>query len=149
MPEKRLAPAARHSHLPAMSTSRPRDYDLNFTRPRSRAERIARMDALARLLDTAFVVPGTRIRFGMDGLIGLVPGIGDAVTTALSLFIVYEAHQLGAPRHMLVRMLGNVALDGVLGSVPVAGDVFDVMWKANRRNMRLLLDWLERSERRG
>ena len=132
-----------------MSTSHPRDYDLNFTRPRSRAERIARMDALARLLDTAFVVPGTRIRFGMDGLIGLVPGIGDAVTTALSLFIVYEAHQLGAPRHMLVRMLGNVALDGVLGSVPVAGDVFDVMWKANRRNMRLLLDWLERSELRG
>ena len=149
MPEKRLAPAARHSHLPAMSTSHPRDYDLNFTRPRSRAERIARMDALARLLDTAFVVPGTRIRFGMDGLIGLVPGIGDAVTTALSLFIVYEAHQLGAPRHMLVRMLGNVALDGVLGSVPVAGDVFDVMWKANRRNMRLLLDWLERSELHG
>ena len=132
-----------------MSTSHPRDYDLNFTRPRSRAERIARMDALARLLDTAFVVPGTRIRFGMDGLIGLVPGIGDAVTTALSLFIVYEAHQLGAPRHMLVRMLGNVALDGVLGSVPVAGDVFDVMWKANRRNMRLLLDWLERSELHG
>ena len=149
MPEKRLAPAARHSHLPAMSTSHPRDYDLNFTRPRSRAERIARMDALARLLDTAFVVPGTRIRFGMDGLIGLVPGIGDAVTTALSLFIVYEAHQLGAPRHMLVRMLGNVALDGVVGSVPVAGDVFDVMWKANRRNMRLLLDWLERSELHG
>jgi len=132
-----------------MSTSRPRDDDFKFTRPRSRAERIARMDALARLLDTAFVVPGTRIRFGMDGLIGLVPGIGDAVTTVLSLWIVYEAHQLGAPRHMLVRMLGNVALDGVVGSVPVAGDVFDVMWKANRRNVRLLLDWLQRSEPRG
>lgn len=132
-----------------MSTSGPRDFDLNFTRPRSRAERIARLDTLARLLDTAFVIPGTRFRFGMDGLIGLVPGIGDAVTTALSLWIVYEAHQLGAPKHMLVRMLGNVALDGVVGSVPLAGDVFDVMWKANRRNVSLLLNWLERSELRG
>jgi hypothetical protein len=96
------------------------------------------------LLDTAFVVPGTSIRFGVDGLIGLVPGIGDAVTTALSLYIVHEAWQLGAPRRVITRMLANVALDGFIGAVPVAGDVFDVMWRANKRNVRILREWLDR-----
>ena len=95
-------------------------------------------------MDTAFVVPGTGIRFGVDGLIGLVPGIGDFVTTALSLYLVHEAWQLGAPRHVIGRMLANVALDGVIGAVPVAGDVFDVMWRANRRNVRILREWIDR-----
>jgi hypothetical protein len=106
------------------------------------------MDALATLLDTAVVLPGTNIRFGLDALIGLVPGIGDAVTTAMSLWIVHEAHQLGAPKHVIVRMLGNVALDGVVGAVPLIGDAFDVMWRSNRRNMRLLQEWLDREDRR-
>ena len=109
---------------------------------RSRADRVARLDALAALLDTAFVLPGTNIRFGVDAAIGLVPGIGDTITTLMSLYIVHEAHQLGAPRHLIVRMLGNVALDGLVGAVPVLGDAFDVMWKSNRRNMRLLQQWL-------
>ena len=89
-------------------------------------------------------MPGTSIRFGFDGLIGLVPGIGDAVTTALSLYIVHEAWQLGAPRRVITRMLANVALDGFIGAVPVAGDVFDVMWRANKRNVRILREWLDR-----
>lgn len=120
-------------------------YGFDFVRPRSRGARIARIDALATLLDTAFVMPGTGIRFGLDGLIGLFPVIGDTITTALSLF---EAYQLGAPGHVIVRMLGNVALDGVLGAVPLVGDAFDVLWRANRRNVRLLMEWLEH-ERRG
>jgi hypothetical protein len=120
-----------------------------FNRPApSRAERIARLDALASLLDTAIVIPGTNVRFGLDALIGIVPGIGDAVTTLLSLYIVSEARALGAPRHLVLRMLGNVAVDGLFGVVPLAGDVFDVMWRANRRNMKLLRDWLERDERK-
>jgi hypothetical protein len=123
-------------------------YGFDFVRPRSRGARIARIDALATLLDTAFVMPGTGIRFGLDGLIGLFPVIGDTITTALSLFIVNEAYQLGAPGHVIVRMLGNVALDGVLGAVPLVGDAFDVLWRANRRNVRLLMEWLEH-ERRG
>src|SRR5262249_43923597 len=110
---------------------------------RSRADRIARLDTIATLLDTAFVIPGTNIRFGLDGLIGLFPGIGDVVTTATSLWLVHEAHQLGAPGPVIMRMLANVALDGVVGAVPVFGDVFDVMWRANKRNMRLLRDWLD------
>ena len=81
-------------------------------------------------------------------LIGLFPAVGDIITTALSLFIVHEAYQLGAPSHVIVRMLGNVALDGVFGAVPLVGDAFDVLWRANRRNMRLLREWLERDKQR-
>jgi hypothetical protein len=117
--------------------------------PQTHAERVARLEALAALLDTAILVPGTNVRFGLDALIGLVPGIGDVVTTLLSLYLVNEAKALGAPRHLILRMLGNVALDGVVGAVPLAGDVFDVMWRANRRNMKLLRDWIEKTERRG
>jgi hypothetical protein len=111
---------------------------------RSRRAAIERLDKLAILLDTALVIPGTNLRFGLDGVIGLIPGIGDVVTTALSTYIIYEAHQLGAPRHLLMRMIANVALDGLVGAVPLVGDAFDVMWRANRRNMRLLRRWAER-----
>jgi hypothetical protein len=112
----------------------------DFVRPRSRRARIARIDALATLLDSALVIPGTGVRFGLDALIGLVPAVGDIVTTALSLFTVHEAYQLGAPGHILLRMLSNVVVDGALGAVPVVGDAFDVV----RRNVRLLREWLER-----
>lgn len=115
--------------------------------PLSRAERVARLDALATLLDTAFLIPGTNIRFGFDAIIGLVPGIGDLVTTVMSLYIVREARALGAPRLLLARMLVNVAIDGLVGAVPVAGDVFDVAWRANRRNMALLQKHLAREPR--
>ena len=123
-------------------------YGFDFARSRSRYERVARLDALATLLDTAFILPGTNVRFGLDALIGLVPGIGDAITTAMSLYIVHEARQLGAPRHLIARMLANVALDGVVGAVPLLGDAFDVMWRANRRNMTLLRNHLDREARR-
>jgi len=123
-----------------------RDFGSDLFRPRSRRERIARLDALASLLDTALLIPGTNIRFGLDAVIGLVPGIGDAVTTAMSLFIVHEAHLLGAPGHVIARMLANVALDGLVGAVPIVGDAFDVMWRSNRRNMRLLRQWLDKEE---
>ena len=118
-----------------------------FARPLSRAERIARLDKLATVLDVAFRIPFTKFRFGADSLIGLAPGLGDVVTTALSLYIVYEAHKLGAPKAVLGRMLGNVAVDGLIGAVPVAGDVFDVLWRANRRNVRILREHLDRAGR--
>ena len=113
---------------------------------RSRREALERLDFLATLLDSAILIPGTKIRFGADAVIGLVPGIGDAITTALSAWIVYEAHRLGVPRHLLVRMIGNVAIDGLFGAVPLVGDLFDVMWRANKRNMRLLRQHLERTD---
>jgi hypothetical protein len=115
----------------------------------TREERLARIDALARLLDTAFIIPGTGIRFGLDALIGLVPGIGDAITTAVALYIVNEARALGASRLLIARMLVNVALDGVVGAVPLVGDMFDVAFRANRRNIALLREHLDGGRRPG
>jgi hypothetical protein len=122
--------------------SSPYAQSAQFRTARPRSQRIARIEALSVLLDTAVTVPGTNIRFGLDALIGLVPGIGDAITTALSLYIIREAHALGAPRRLIARMLGNVALDGAIGLVPLLGDAFDIAWRSNRRNVRLLQNWL-------
>jgi hypothetical protein len=119
------------------------DFSTAF-RPLTREERLARLDAIAKLLDVAFVVPGTNIRYGIDGLIGLVPVIGDIITTAISLWLVREARALGAPWHITARMLGNVAFDGVIGLVPVVGDAVDVMFRANIRNVRMLKRWLDK-----
>jgi hypothetical protein len=127
-----------------MASDRIRDYTMEFSRPRTRAERIARIEALAALLDTAFIIPGTNLRFGFDALVGLVPGIGDALATAVSLWLVKEARALGAPGHLIARMLTNIALDTVVGAVPLVGDAFDLVWKSNRRNMHLLRKHLQR-----
>jgi hypothetical protein len=113
----------------------------------TREQRLARLDALAKLLDVAFIVPGTKVRYGIDGLIGLIPVIGDIITTAISLWLVREARALGAPWHLTMRMLGNVALDGAVGIVPLVGDAFDVMFRANVRNVKMLQRWLEKQPR--
>jgi Domain of unknown function (DUF4112) len=108
---------------------------------------IERLRQLAHLLDDRFRIPGTSYRIGLDGLIGLVPGVGDAVTTLLSLYIVLEARRLGVPLTKLGRMGLNVGVDAVLGAVPLLGDLFDVAWKSNRRNLALLLDHLDADRR--
>jgi hypothetical protein len=110
----------------------------------TREQRMARLEAVAKLLDVAFILPGTNIRYGIDGLIGLIPVVGDIIATALSLWLVREARALGAPWHVTARMLGNVAVQGAVGIVPVAGDAFDVLFRANMRNARLLRRWLEK-----
>lgn len=115
--------------------------------PLTREQRFARIEALSKLLDVAFVLPGTNVRYGIDGLIGLIPIVGDLLTTAISLWIVREARAIGAPKHVVARMLGNVALDGVVGLVPFAGDAFDVMFRANMRNMRILKKWMDKQPR--
>ena len=101
-------------------------------------QRLAQVQWLARMMDDRFAVPGTRLRFGFDSIIGVVPGLGDALTSVISLIIVHHAWQTGASRLTLARMLGNVAVDFVIGTVPFIGDLFDVAFKANRRNARLL-----------
>ncbi|MFO1107610.1 MAG: DUF4112 domain-containing protein [Bradyrhizobium sp.] len=115
--------------------------------PLTREQRLARLEALAKLLDVAFIVPGTNIRYGIDGLIGLIPVVGDIITTAISLWLVREARALGAPWHVTARMLANVAIDGVVGLVPLAGDAFDVLFRANVKNVRLLRRWMEKQPR--
>ena len=96
------------------------------------------LDRLAWWLDSAILVPGTRFRIGLDALIGLVPGIGDLVGTALSAYIVAAAAKRGLPTTVLLRMALNVAVEAVVGAVPIIGDLFDAVWKANQRNMGLM-----------
>ncbi|HET7307350.1 MAG TPA: DUF4112 domain-containing protein [Gammaproteobacteria bacterium] len=104
----------------------------------NKGARLRRLARLAKLLDGEFRVPGTGWRFGLDPLIGLIPGVGDAVSAGLSLWIVIEARRLGAPAGTLMRMLGNIVLDFATGVVPVLGDIFDAGFKANLRNVALL-----------
>lgn len=103
-----------------------RDRDLNNAR------------ALARVLDTAVGVPGTKLRIGLDAILGLIPGAGDAVSAALSGYIILAAARAGASKPVLLRMVGNVLLDTVIGAVPVLGDLFDVAFRSNARNVALL-----------
>ena len=98
---------------------------------------------MSRLLDNAFTVPGTRFRFGLDALIGLVPGLGDAVSAVFSGYLILQASHLGAPKSVVSRMVANVAVDTVVGWVPLLGDLFDVAWKSNVKNMALLEDHLQ------
>jgi hypothetical protein len=92
----------------------------------SREALLARHDALSRLFDIAFLVPGTNVRFGIEAVMRLVPGIGDAAASALSCCLLYEAQRLGMPPRIFARMLLNVAIEGIVGVVPIAGDAFDV-----------------------
>lgn len=112
------------------------------TRALDVAGRLARLDRLARLLDTAFGIPGTRFRFGFDAIADIVPVVGQIAPQAISAFIVYEAWKLGVPRHVLVKMIGNIAIDTAIGTVPAAGVIGDAFFKANRRNVALLRDHL-------
>ena len=97
------------------------------------------LDYIAALLDDMFRIPGTQIRFGLDALIGWIPGVGDAAAGIASFLIVFAAWRRGVQSITLVRMTANVLLETTLGAIPVAGDVFHVFWKANRRNYRLLV----------
>jgi uncharacterized protein DUF4112 len=111
----------------------------------TRQAALARLDRLAQLFDTAFLVPGTNIRFGVEAIMRLVPGIGDAAASALSCYLLYEAHRLGVPSHIFARMLLNVAIEGAVGTVPFLGDAFDVAFRANRRNVRILREYFEQA----
>lgn len=104
----------------------------------------ADIERLADWLDTRWRIPGLGWRFGLDSIIGLVPGVGDTITGALSLYIIARAHQLGASNGLMARMGWNVLVDSVLGAVPLVGDLFDLANKSNTRNIRLLLRDLER-----
>jgi hypothetical protein len=100
--------------------------------------RLERLRQVGWVLDSSFRIPGTSIRFGIDAIIGLVPGLGDLIAGALSLYIIAESARLGVPRSLLARMGWNVAVDTFVGEIPILGDLFDVAWKANMRNLALL-----------
>ncbi|HZC56267.1 MAG TPA: DUF4112 domain-containing protein [Xanthobacteraceae bacterium] len=110
----------------------------------SRRRALDRLDMLATMFDTAFILPGTNIRFGCESVLRLIPGIGDAVASALSCYLLFEAHRLGVPKLLFARMVANVVLEGTVGAVPIAGDAFDVYFRANRRNVALLREHFAR-----
>ena len=97
-----------------------------------------RLRQVAELYDAGIRIPGTRFHIGLDPIIGLIPGLGDLIGAGVALWIVVEAVRLGASGWVLVRMLVNIAIDTLGGAIPVAGDVFDALWKANLKNVRLL-----------
>ncbi len=100
---------------------------------------VRRMRTVAYVLDESVPIPGTDRRVGLDPLLGAVPVVGDAVSGAISLYIVLEAARLGVSYGTLLRMIANVAVDAVAGALPVVGDLFDAVWKSNRRNLQLVL----------
>ena len=97
----------------------------------------ADLAALARWMDSAFRIPGLGVKFGLDAIIGLIPGLGDAATSLVSLYILAQARQLGVGRATLARIALNIAIDVIVGAVPLVGDVFDIYWKSNQRNVAL------------
>ena len=122
---------------PHVTATRP--FDSDASPPDSDApERIARLRRVSEYFDSAFEIPGTNYRIGLDPLLGLLPVVGDAPGAAVSAYVVAEAAAMGVPRATLARMVFNVAVDAVIGSLPVVGDAFDAAWKANVRNVRLL-----------
>ncbi len=106
-------------------------------------ERLERLRTLARWLDTRWRIPGTSIPIGLDGIASIAPVVGDTLTAVVSVYIVYGASRFGIPRRLLARMAANVAADWAIGSIPVAGTIFDIAFKANRRNLDLLIAHLE------
>lgn len=104
----------------------------------SPSDRLAAIERLARRMDGMFTIPGTRFRFGLDPLLGLIPGVGNLATFLVSAALIRIIAQHGASGEVLVRMAGNVLVDAVLGAVPVVGNLFDFAFKANERNVALL-----------
>jgi hypothetical protein len=112
----------------------------NFERhPAKNADQsVARLEGLARLMDGAFIVPGTNLRLGLDAIVGLLPVAGDVISGLISSYLIWEARQLGAPKWLIARMMANTLLDATVGAIPLLGDAFDLLFRANMKNMALL-----------
>jgi hypothetical protein len=104
----------------------------------------ARVEALEKILERAFVIPGTKIPFGVDSVIGLVPVLGDLVTTFMGAYMVWEARNLGMSKWQLIRMTANVAVDTAIGAIPFVGDAFDLVWRSNSKNLRIIKKYLDK-----
>jgi Domain of unknown function (DUF4112) len=109
-------------------------------------KKLNRLRVIAKFMDSGWGIPFTKVRFGADALVGLVPGIGDAGAAMVGLYIVLEARKMGVPNPLLLQMIANVAIDTGLGTIPVLGDVFDVMFKSNLKNIDLLHDFIRKNK---
>jgi hypothetical protein len=108
-------------------------------------QNLQRIRKIARLLDTAFGIPGTKFRVGLDPILGLIPGGGDLIAGLISAYMIYLAASFGLKKEQIGKMVGNIALETFLGSVPLLGDIFDAYFKANMRNLEILEKHLEKS----
>jgi Domain of unknown function (DUF4112) len=111
-----------------------------------RLKTLKRIQRLAKVMDTAWAIPFTKVRFGLDSVFGLIPGAGDSVNLIVSLYTLNLARKLGAPNNLLLRMATNAGVDFGLGSIPILGDVFDLFFKSNTRNLKLLTEFLEKKK---
>lgn len=109
---------------------------------------IAELETLAHWMDSKFTVPGTNIKMGLDGLLGFIPGIGDTMGFAVSAYMLGRAGRLGVPKTLMARMVWNIFIDWLVGLVPLAGDFFDIAFKANIKNVRLLKEYVARHHNR-
>lgn len=107
------------------------------------------VDKITKVMDSKFRIPGTHFRFGLDPILGLLPGLGDATSLAVSSVLIYYMYRYGASRKLVIMMAGNVVLDAVIGSIPILGTIFDFAYKANERNMRLLKRHYQEGKYRG
>jgi Domain of unknown function (DUF4112) len=114
--------------------------------PTKHISRINKLRRLSKVMDNAIAIPGTKFRFGLDPILGLLPGGGDTITGGLSAYIVVEAARMGLPREILYKMVGNILIDSFAGAIPILGDLFDVGWKSNVKNIELLEKHLEIAE---
>ena len=115
--------------------------------PYNQDKRLEHIQKLANWLDNKWQIPGTRYRVGFDAILGLIPGIGDTLSVAISSWIIYEAHQMGAPHHLKLRMMWNMFIDWLIGLIPLLGDILDIGWKSNQKNAALLHEFHKNSER--
>lgn len=106
--------------------------------PAKQISKLTRLRRVSKILDNAIAIPGTKISFGLDPILGLIPGGGDTITGGIASYIVVEAARMGVPREILGKMVGNILIDSFAGTVPVVGDLFDLGWKANVKNLELL-----------
>lgn len=104
-----------------------------------------RLEAMEALLERAFVVPGTNYRVGLDAVVGLVPVVGDIITTAMGAWLVWEGRNLGMSKFHLLRMGGNLGVDALIGAIPLVGDAFDIAFRSNTRNLRIVKKWLDKN----
>jgi hypothetical protein len=150
--DKRLAGRSRQDstvwsapdvQLPAHGPNGASDEKAVMAAPFDVQQATLQMRQLAWLMDESIPIPLLGMRIGVDGLLGLVPGVGDLISAGISSYIIRQAHLLGVPRIVLLRMAFNTAVDFAIGTAPFLGDLFDFAWKANMRNVRLVLDYLE------
>ena len=125
-----------------MDSQRPRRMDLSMGRDPGAVRQ--RIELIEHVLERSFVIPGINRPVGLDAIAGLVPVVGDLLAAAMGAYIVWEAHNLGLPKWKLARMMGNVAFDTAIGAIPIAGDLFDFLFRSNTRNLKIVRRHLDK-----